>query len=242
MRELLRSAPRAYEAIAHELLVLIRGGHYAPGDRLPSERQLAARFGVSRPTVREALGALESRGLIVTRQGSGTFVAGREALVGEPDALSDESPAELMETRLVLEVAVARLAARRAPHDPARLDELRVNVEALERAAAPESYPDDLDREFHATVARLTGNGLLTALLEPMWAAMGQELFTTLAQRGWSADSTARTAVEHRAVYEAVRAGDPELAGFAMERHLRALMATLLEDGAFEGPPPRFFA
>lgn len=110
-------------------------------------------------------------------------MAGREALVGEPDALSDESPAELMETRLVLEVAVARLAARRAPHDPAGLDELRVNVEALERAAAPESYPDDLDREFHATVARLTGNGLLTALLEPMWAAMGQELFTTLAQR-----------------------------------------------------------
>jgi len=237
-----RSTPRAYEAIAHELRVLIRGGHFAPGDRLPSERQLAARFGVSRPTVREALGALESRGLVVTRQGSGTFVADREALDGTPDALSDESPAELMETRLVLEVAIARLAAKRGPLSPDGLDELRVNVEALERAAAPESFPDELDRDFHAAVARLTGNDFLTALLEPMWAAMSQELFTTLAQRSWSADSTARTAVEHRAVYEAVRVGDPELAAFAMERHLRALMATLLEDDAFEGPPPRFFA
>lgn len=242
MNELLRSAPRAYEAIVHELLVLIRGGHLAPGDRLPSERQLAARFGVSRPTVREALGALESRGLVVTRQGSGTFVASREALEGASEALSDESPAELLETRLVLEVAIARLAAKRAPLSPDSLDELRVNVEALERTAVPDSFPDDLDREFHAAVARLTGNGFLTALLEPMWAAMRQELFTTLAQQSWSADSTARTAVEHRAVYEAVRVGDPELAGFAMERHLRALMATLLEDDAFEGPPPRFFA
>lgn len=240
--ELLRSTPRAYEAIAHELLVLIRGGHYAPGDRLPSERQLAARFGVSRPTVREALGALESRGLVVTRQGSGTFVADREALEGAPDALSDESPAELMETRLVLEVAVTRLAAKRAQLSPDGLDELRVNVEALERTASPDSFPDELDREFHAGLARLTGNDFLRALLEPMWVAMGQELFTTLGRRGWSADSTARTAVEHRAVYEAVRAGDPELAGFAMERHLRALMATLFEDEVFEGPPPRFFA
>ena len=81
---LLRSTPRAYEAVAHELLVLILGGHLAVGDRLPSERQLASRFGVSRPTVREALGVLESRGLVVTRKGSGTFVAGREATDRRP--------------------------------------------------------------------------------------------------------------------------------------------------------------
>src|SRR5262245_28774227 len=104
--ELLRSPPRAYEAIAHELLIQILGGHLGPGTRLPSERQLAARFGVSRPTVREALGALEARGLVVTRIGSGTFVAEREALDQAPDATADDSPAEFMETRLLLEVAV----------------------------------------------------------------------------------------------------------------------------------------
>jgi DNA-binding FadR family transcriptional regulator len=240
--DVLRSTPRAYEAIAHELLVLILGGHLAVGDRLPSERQLAARFGVSRPTIREALSALESRGLVETRMGSGTFVADREALDEAPAALSDDSPAEFMEARLVLEVAIARLAAQRAASGADRLEEVRVSVEALERTANPEVLPADLDRDFHRAVARLTGNDYLIELVEPMWDTMGQALFTTLGRRSWSADDTRRTATEHRAIYEALRAGDPGLAAFAMERHVRALMAKLFEDEAFEGPPPRFFA
>jgi DNA-binding FadR family transcriptional regulator len=240
--ELFRTQPRAYEAIAHELLVQILGGHLGPGTRLPSERQLAARFGVSRPTVREALGALEARGVVVTRVGSGTFVAERDALDQAPDPSADDSPAEFMETRLVLEVAVARLAAKRAAVRRDGLEELRLSVEALERVADPEALPDELDRDFHRGIVGLTGNEHLIALLEPMWETMRQALYTTLGRRSWSPEHTQRTAVEHRAIYEALRAGDPELAAFAMERHLRALMATLLEDEAFEGPPPRFFA
>jgi DNA-binding FadR family transcriptional regulator len=238
----LRPAPRAYEGVAHELLVLIMGGHLAPGDRLPSERQLAARFGVSRPTVREALGALESRGLVVTRQGSGTFVCERDALGVAEVSESDDSPAELMESRLVLEVAVARVAAKRASSSPDELEAVRVTVEAMERVADPETLPDALDRDFHRAVARLTRNEYLIATLDPLWETMGQSLFVTLLRRSWSAEATRRTAGEHRAVYEALRSGDAELAAFAMERHLRALMATLFEDEAFEGPPPRFFA
>jgi DNA-binding FadR family transcriptional regulator len=238
----LRPAPRAYEALAHELLVLILGGHFAPGDRLPSERQLASRFGVSRPTVREALGALEARGLVATRLGSGTFVAEKGARDEPPDAQADDSPAEFMEARVVLEVAVARLAARRAPLSRDELEEVRAGVEAMERVAEPDVLPHELDRDFHRAVTRLTRNEYLVSLLEPMWATMDQTLFGTLLRRSWSADDTRRTAIEHRAIYEALRAGDAELAGFAMERHLRALMATLFEDEAFEGPPPRFFA
>jgi DNA-binding FadR family transcriptional regulator len=240
--DLLRVAPRAYEPVAHELLVLILGGHFAAGERLPSERQLAARFGVSRPTVREALSALESRSLVVTRVGSGTFVAERDG-AAEPSPVSeDDSPAEFMETRLVLEVAVARLAAKRASLHPDVLEQVRASVEAIERAANPAELPDELDRDFHGAVSRLTGNEYLIALLEPMWETIRQALYTTLRQRSWSPEHTHRTAVEHRAIYEALRAGDPELAAFAMERHLRGLIATLFEDEAFEGPPPRFFA
>jgi DNA-binding FadR family transcriptional regulator len=241
--DVLRSTPRAYEAIAHELLVLILGGHLAVGDRLPSERQLAARFGVSRPTIREALSALESRGLVETRVGSGTFVAERAGLDDQTQAvLSDDSPTELMESRLVLEVAVARLAAQRAPSSPDRLEEVRVSVEALERTASPEVLPAELDRDFHRAVTRLTGNDYLIELLAPIWDTMGQALFTTLGRRSWSVDDTRRAATEHRAIYEALRAGDPGLAAFAMERHIRALIAKLFEDEGFEGPPPRFFA
>jgi GntR family transcriptional repressor for pyruvate dehydrogenase complex len=238
----LRATPRAYEAVAHELLVAILGGHFAAGDRLPSERQLAARFGVSRPTVREALGALEARGLVETRVGSGTFVTPREGSDEAAPALPDDSPAELMETRLAIEVAIARLAARRAVQAPERLAEIRVHVEALERVAEGETFPVELDREFHRAIVAVTGNEFLAGLLDPLWDAMGQALFTTLSRRTWSAQDTRRTAAEHRAIYEALRAADPELAAFAMERHLRGLMATLFEDDAFEGPPARYFA
>jgi len=236
----LRPAPRAHEAVAHELLVLILGGHFAAGDRLPSERQLATRFGVSRPTVREALSVLESRGLVVTRKGSGTFVAGREEL--ESAGTAGESPAGYMEARLVLEVAVARLAAKRARASRDGLGAVRASVEALERVAEPDSMPWELDRDFHRAVVRLTGNEYLARLLEPMWEALDTTLQRAPRRRAWTAEHTLRTAREHRAIYEALGAGDPELAAFAMERHLRALMATLFEDETFEGPPPRFFA
>jgi GntR family transcriptional repressor for pyruvate dehydrogenase complex len=178
----------------------------------------------------------------VTRVGSGTFVAERQS--AEPPSFepSDDSPSDFVEARLVLEVACTRLAARRGTTNLTALDELRVNVEALESAAHPDEFPDELDRAFHRDVSRLAGNEYLNALLEPLWETMLQPLYTTLRRRTWSQDDTARTAAEHRAIYEALRAGDPELAAFAMERHLRSVMARLFDDEAFEGPPPRYFA
>jgi DNA-binding GntR family transcriptional regulator len=80
------------------------------------------------------------------------------------------------------------------------------------------------------------------ALLEPVWESMSKPLFTALLRRSWSAELTERTAAEHRSILEALRARDPELAAFAMERHLRALVAAIFDEDAFEGPPPRFFA
>ena len=234
--------PRAYEAVAAELEVLIRAGHFGVGDRLPSERQLASRFGVSRPTLRVALSQLEAHGLVVTRSGSGTFVVPHERTPTAQEPSTDESPAEVMEARITLEVAIARLAARRAPTDRAALEHLRLTVEALERVADPREVAVDIDVDFHRGVAALTGNGYLIGLVEPIWETMNQALLATLLRRSWSAQDTYRTASEHRAIYEALRVGDGELAAFAMERHLRSLVAALFEDGAFEGPPPRFYA
>jgi DNA-binding FadR family transcriptional regulator len=233
---------RAYEAVAAELEVAIRAGHFAVGDKLPSERQLAARLGVSRPTIRVALSQLESRGLVETRSGSGTFVIAHEREPDAQDAPGDDSPAEVMEARICLEVAVVRLAARRAPADRDGLEQVRVAVEALERVADPSEVAVEIDVAFHRGVAALTANSYLIRLMEPIWETMNQALIATLLRRSWSPDDTRRTAAEHRAVYEALRVGDGELAAFAMERHLRALVAALFEDGAFDGPPPRFYA
>src|SRR5438046_1183669 len=108
----LQLSRRAHEFVAHELLVLILSGRFRAGDRLPPERQLATGFGVSRPTIRQALRVLAANGLVESRIGSGTFVVGpvRDESAGEGESLRD-----VMESRLVFEVGAVRLAARRAP-------------------------------------------------------------------------------------------------------------------------------
>ena len=238
----LRAPRRAYEAVAAELEVLIRAGHFAVEERLPSERQLAAQFRVSRPTIRVALGQLEARGLVVTKSNSGTFVIQRDAEPVAETEVSDESPTEVLETRLVVEIAAARLAARRAATHKDELENVRMAVEALERVADPAELHVDIDVDFHRGVVSLAGNSYLSQVFEPIWRTMDQALITTLLKRNWSAEDTLRTASEHRAIYEALRVGDPELAAFAMERHIRALIAAIFEDGPFDGPPPRFYA
>lgn len=243
------SSPRAYDIVADELHVLIAGGHVGAGERLPSERRLAARFAVSRPTIRVALSLLEARGLVVTRPGSGTFVAARKpsgdtgADVGVRETTTrQDDPVQVMEARLTLEVALARLAARRAAVNRTELEEIRILVETLERVAAPGDPPIDIDCDFHSAIARLTGNEYLSRVMESVLRAMRSEPLQTLLHEAWTPDHTRRTAAEHRSIYEALRIGDAELAAFAMERHLRSLVAVLFDEGAFEGPPPRFYA
>ena len=167
--------------------------------------------------------------------GSGTFVAERDAL--------EQAPTPRPTTALPSSWRRARARGRGRParrcRRPARQASRSCGSASRPRAGrGSEALPDELDRDFHRGIVGLTGNEHLIALLEPMWDTMRQALYTTLGRRSWSPQHTQRTAVEHRAIYEALRAGDPELAAFAMERHLRALMATLFEDEAFEARRP----
>jgi DNA-binding FadR family transcriptional regulator len=231
---------KAYEFVAHELLVLILSGRFAAGDRLPSERELASHLGVSRPTVRQALSLLGAHGLVESRIGSGTFVVGPPETGDATFTRDDTSADEVMEARLAVEVAAARLAARRSRRGE-DLELLRAIVEALERAADRELYPGKIDLAFHRTVTQLTGNSYLGDLMAPLWGSIGSTIASAL-EVPWTADDTTRVAAEHRAVFEALRAGDPELAGFAMERHLRSELAKLVDEASVDGPPRRFFA
>jgi len=239
---LLQTPPYAHEAIAAELEVLIRAGHFPEQAHLPSQRHLAERFGVSRPTIRSALSLLESRGLIVVHSGSGRFVPDRADEAVSHDSATADDHAEFLVARLTIEVAVTKLAARRALSDPDGLERLRRAVEALERVADPDQIPIDLDVDFHRGVAELTGNSYLIRLLEPIWATKRGMPLATLLRRPWTAVETMRTAKEHRAIFESLSVGNAELAGFAMERHLRSLVASIFEDGGFDGTPSRFFA
>ena len=133
---------------------------FAPGERLPSERELARTLEVSRASVREALAALQLRGVVETRKGAGTFVSGRPpAAETQPH---DASPSAVLEARAQLEPRVARLAAARAQRDAV----------AEKLLAAMEAEPVDIatwnasDRLFHRQLAAMTGNPVLLAFAD----------------------------------------------------------------------------
>jgi GntR family transcriptional repressor for pyruvate dehydrogenase complex len=233
-------ARRAHEFVAHELLVLILSGRFRAGDRLPPERQLATEFGVSRPTVRQAVAVLAAHGLVEARVGAGTFVVGAPTASGEPVPASAENVGDVVEARLVFEVGAVRLAARRARRRREELDIVAAIVEALEQSDGEDAYPVDVDVAFHRAVLRLADNTHLEALLAPFWPTIAATT-ASAAEGSWTRDDTARIAAQHRAVFEALRVGDAELAAFEMERHLRTELARL-STATGEGPPSRFFA
>ncbi len=143
--------------------------------------------------------------------------------------------------RLVLEVAAARLAGRRSYAGPAALELVQATVESLERWVDGQSFPTRVDVAFHRAVVQSAANPYLADLLAPLWQALAATVAPALASQ-WTREHTVRMAAEHRAVLEALRVGDGELAAFAMERHLRSELARLGDRVSVEGPPPRFFA
>jgi DNA-binding FadR family transcriptional regulator len=145
-----------------------------------------------------------------------------------------------MEARLVFEVGAVRLGARRAQRSREELDLLAAIVEALEHVDGQEVYPVETDIAFHRAVLRLARNPCLDELLAPFWPVSAAA--TAAAARDWTQDDTARIAAQHRAVFEALRIGDAELAGFEMERHLRTELARLADSTSRGAPPTRFFA
>jgi DNA-binding FadR family transcriptional regulator len=207
-----------YEQIAARLADDIRSGVLAPGERLPSERDLARTLEVSRASVREALASLALQGVVETRHGAGTFVVGLPP--SEPP--HDASPSAVLEARLALEPAVARLAAARAQPDEA----------AEKLLAAMEAEPMDIatwnasDRLFHRQLAAMTGNPVLLAFADHVAALMDEPLWQRLRDDSIAHPGRTRIHVaEHRMIYEAIVAGDAEAAAFYSVQHINRVRA-----------------
>jgi DNA-binding FadR family transcriptional regulator len=216
--------PQRYEQVAQRLAADITAGRLAPGDRLPSERDLARTLGVGRASVREALGALANQGLLETRPGSGSFVAGdaRDRLRAQPDLPHDASPSDVLEARALLEPAIARLAAGRGAVDP-EAEALLAAMEDPIDLADPRDRArwSDADRLFHRRIAALTANPVLLALAEEIATRMDEPLWQRL--RDESVANPGRTrihAAEHRMIYEAVVDGDGAAAEFYAAEHI----------------------
>src|SRR3954453_9765204 len=212
-------ARRLYRQVADQLRSLIDSGEYAGGTRLPTERELAEQLKVSRPTVREALIALEVEGRVRIRVGSGIYViepAG--AAVPVPAAAVIEGPFELLRAREFLESAIAEQAARAATKaDVARIDAALVAMENVEHPGEASMVHD---RAFHVAIAGSLGNAVLVRVVGELFDQRLNPYFTQLAHY-FENPGTWRTALsEHRAVRDAIAAHDPDAARDAMRDHL----------------------
>ena len=216
--------PQRYEQVVRRLSADIAAGRLAPGERLPSERDLARALGVGRASVREALAALANQGLLETRPGSGSFVApgAADALRRGPELPHDASPSDVLEARALLEPAVARLAASRAAADIEIEDLLAAMEQPLDLSdPAHRTRWSDADRLFHRRIAALTGNPVLLALAGQIAARMDEPLWQRL--RDESVATPGRSAVhaaEHRMIYEAIVDGDGAAAEFYATQHI----------------------
>ncbi len=216
---------RRYLAVARRLLSAIQQDVYRPGERLPADRELAERFGVSRPTAREAILALELVGAITVRHGDGTYVADPGARFLDRARIDfGASPREVMQARITVEPPVSALLTQHA--DAASLAEIQ---RELDEAAAlvddVSALPTfvDYSLRFHARLAALCRNPILNHVVselvdvdsQPLWALVNQLALRTRASRV--------TAIrEHQAILDTVAAGDPAAAERAMREHLLA--------------------
>lgn len=217
-------AARRSDAVVADLVQMIQSGSLREGDRLPAERDLMQRYGVSRSAVREAIVSLANRGLVQTR-------LGHRPIVSKPDyeiaidkvgslvshlVVDREGVWNLFETRIFIESALTRWVANHARRDD--LEELRAALEANREAIGNSLAFDETDAAFHAVLYRIPGN--------PIYPAVHKAYVEWLVQHWRSmkrgADIDQMNYAGHKAIFDAIAMRDPDNAEEAMRRHLVA--------------------
>jgi DNA-binding FadR family transcriptional regulator len=219
-------AARLYQMVAERIAQAIASGSYKQGDRLPAERDLAATYSVSRPTVREAIIALEIDGLVEVRIGSGVYV-----ISTTPKAASvkmDIGAFELTEARLLIEGEVAALAATQITD--AEIAELEGLLEEMNKANSKSAGAGELvDRKFHELIADITRNSAMVASVEQLWTIRNRSpqcvrTFEKTRKKGY-----VPVVDEHQAIVDALKSRDPNAARAAMRGHLSRVLDYLLD-------------
>jgi DNA-binding FadR family transcriptional regulator len=217
------TAPRRlYRQVAEQLRQLIDRGDFPVGARLPAERDLAILLGISRPTLREALIALEVDGRIRIHVGSGIYVLPTQK-GAVAAAVSAAGPFELLNARSLFESAVADAAARIAtPADIAKVD---ATIAEMRSAQHPGPQSMVLDRAFHGAVADILGNDAVTKVVTDLFDQRINPYFIQLASYFENADSWHAALSEHEVIRDRLAANDGAGAAAAMRLHLQCSQA-----------------
>ncbi len=227
---LIARPPRLADSVSASLQARIRAGELGPGDRLPTEKQMCDRFGVSRAVVREAIARLKADGYVETHQGLGAFVskdAGRLnfRLVAPGSAAGSVDLEQVFELRLVMEAGIAQMAAlRRTSED---LSAMRRPLAQMDDALRTGEQASEADDAFHRAVASATHNPLVERFMEFMNAQVRESRVPTWDRNGHARGRAAAAQAEHVAMFEAIAAGDAAAARRAAEQHLTAAASRL---------------
>ena len=219
---------RLYRQIAEQLRALMADGEFEAGARLPAERDLAKHLGVSRPSVREALIALEVEGWVEVRTGSGVYVLDRrerdrlakraKVTQAMPAALNEWGPLELIRARRLVEGETAAMAAVQAKRkDVAAMKDA---IEAMQQDAKRGVMPLDGDRAFHIAIVQACDNAVLIETVQGFWDSRRGPLFERLGTHFETPASWQSAIAEHEAVLAAIRVHDAAAARSAMHAHL----------------------
>ncbi|MBW2519310.1 MAG: FadR family transcriptional regulator [Deltaproteobacteria bacterium] len=212
------------EEIVEQIKILISQGDLKPGDRLPSERELATMLGVSRPSVRESIMVLEAMGFLESRQGGGTFVrALTENRIADPLAkLIEKKDPQLLrslaEVRMGLESWSAFLAAQRATDQD--IAEMRRLFDVMEKQAAKGGWSPEIDAEFHYAITSASHNSLQMHVLDSVHSLFHTTIQVALMEFYRQEGHVQLLLKQHREIMEAIMAHDPEMARKKMMEHL----------------------
>lgn len=230
---------RTADEVVQQIEDLVLEGVLSAGDRLPAERELARQFDVSRPILRDALKALEQRGLIVTRHGGGTHVADvtgevfvrpvMDLVVSHPRAAAD-----YLEYRRAVEAIAAEFAARRATDDDrALLAGIMARMEAAhDRADFAEEAA--IDVEFHTAIGECAHNIILLHTLRACYRLLADGVFHNRLAIFSLPGAREELLGQHRAIHDAVATGDPEAARSAAVRHIDFIESAMAEADRFD--------
>jgi len=215
------------EEIVEQIKDLIAKGDLRPGDRVPSEREMASLLGVSRPSVREAIMVLEAMGLLESRQGGGTFVRSlTEVSISDPLLNMVESDPSLLlslvEIRMGLETWSSYLAAKRIT-DP-EIQELADLLQQMERDAASGGWNADVDARFHYKITSATHNTLQLHLLDTIHGLYHATIQIALMEFYQRKGYIEILLDQHRSIFNAISSRDPDGARQAMMIHLEFVL------------------
>jgi len=224
---------KVYMKIVEQIRDLIKEGRLKPGDKLPPEQILAEKFGTSRPSVREALSALEILGITESRGGKGNFIKDNLSTPSYEQKYreleEEESPFELLEARKVVETEIVGLAAKKATEE-----EITVIQESLNKMkGAVTNIPEimEFDREFHINIAKAAHNNLLLSMMIYLADLLNEKLWIKMKEKSWSVPGRPQKYFEeHTEILNAIKNKDSKGARNRMYEHLAGVEKDLLNE------------